>query len=146
MSKKKPPEEKIGNVAPFGLRMLPHLKTRLEASAEARGVSLNSEIVQRLEETFDGATVLLPAAVRRRIEVAANNNHRDFEHELAFALDTMYPPDMDSDAVIIQGFWDAIVKDMPDHLRAEVAERFKKAVRDNMPDGEYLVRSIEESE
>jgi hypothetical protein len=51
MSHTKPLAEKIGNINPFGLRMLPDLKNGLEASATANGRSLNSEIVARLEDS-----------------------------------------------------------------------------------------------
>lgn len=49
--------EKIGNIAPFGLRMLPPLRAQLEAAAQQAGRSLNAEIVFRLQSTLDrGAT------------------------------------------------------------------------------------------
>jgi len=50
---KKTPSEKIGNIAPFGLRMLPDLKARIEEAAADSGRSLNAEIVARLEQSFD---------------------------------------------------------------------------------------------
>src|SRR4051812_27210298 len=53
MSIKKSPGEKIGNIAPFGLRMLPDLKARIEEAAAESGRSLNAEIVARLEQSFD---------------------------------------------------------------------------------------------
>ena len=49
MSAKKPTEQKIANIAPFGLRMLPELKERIAQAAEASGRSMNAEIVGRLE-------------------------------------------------------------------------------------------------
>ena len=52
MSKKKSEEEKISNVPPFGLRMLPELKERIAVSAADRGRSMNAEIVARLESSF----------------------------------------------------------------------------------------------
>lgn len=52
MSSKKPPEEKIGSIAPFGLRMLPELRQRIEAAAAESGRSMNAEIVARLEASF----------------------------------------------------------------------------------------------
>lgn len=52
MSEKKPEEQRISSVPPFGLRMLPELRQRLERAAEANGRSLNSEIVVRLIETL----------------------------------------------------------------------------------------------
>ncbi len=54
MSNKKTPEEKIGSIAPFGLRMLPELKQRVEAAAQENNRSMNAEIVARLEQTFIG--------------------------------------------------------------------------------------------
>jgi hypothetical protein len=52
MSAKRPETEKVGNVPPFGLRMLPRLKQRVEWAAAANNRSLNAEIVTRLEATF----------------------------------------------------------------------------------------------
>ncbi|TDX88473.1 Arc-like DNA binding dprotein [Neorhizobium sp. R1-B] len=52
MSNKKTPEEKIGSIAPFGLRMLPELKQRVEAAAQENNRSMNAEIVARLEASF----------------------------------------------------------------------------------------------
>lgn len=55
MSAKKSTADKIGNIPPFGLRMLPELRSRIEAAAAATNRSMNSEIVARLEASFDGA-------------------------------------------------------------------------------------------
>lgn len=52
MSKKKADDLKIGNVPPFGLRMHPDLKARVETAAAASNRSMNSEIVARLEDSF----------------------------------------------------------------------------------------------
>lgn len=46
--KKKP----MANITPFGLRMQPDLKARIEEGARLTGRSLNAEIVHRLE-TYD---------------------------------------------------------------------------------------------
>lgn len=48
--------EKIGNIAPFGLRMLPALRAQLTAAALDSGRSLNAEIVSRLEASFQNET------------------------------------------------------------------------------------------
>lgn len=40
------------HIAPFGVRMQPDLKARLEGAATASGRSLNAEIVDRLERSF----------------------------------------------------------------------------------------------
>lgn len=42
------------HLAPFGVRMQPELKSRLEAAAESSGRSMNAEIVARLEASLDG--------------------------------------------------------------------------------------------
>lgn len=47
-----------GSIAPFGLRMLPELKAKVESAARESGRSMNAEIVTRIEESFDsGADV-----------------------------------------------------------------------------------------
>lgn len=45
-----------GQIAPFGLRMLPELKEKIEQAARESGRSMNAEIVARLEESFSNAT------------------------------------------------------------------------------------------
>jgi hypothetical protein len=45
-------ETKIASIPPFGLRMQPALKRRIEGAAKGNGRSLNSEIVARLEQSF----------------------------------------------------------------------------------------------
>lgn len=39
-------------IAPFGVRMPPELKSRLEAAAKQSGRSLNAEVVARLEQSM----------------------------------------------------------------------------------------------
>jgi len=41
-----------GQIAPFGLRMLPELREQVEAAAKASGRSMNAEIVARLSASF----------------------------------------------------------------------------------------------
>lgn len=50
---KKPEDQKISNVPPFGLRMLPDLRAKVEQAAADNGRSLNAEILARLEQSFD---------------------------------------------------------------------------------------------
>lgn len=47
-----PTHRRTAGIAPFGLRMQPDLKERIEAEALANGRSLNAEIVWRLEESL----------------------------------------------------------------------------------------------
>lgn len=43
---------KVANITPFGLRLQPDLKRRVEEAARASGNSLNAEIAVRLEVSF----------------------------------------------------------------------------------------------
>jgi len=43
---------KVANITPFGLRLQPDLKRRVEEAARASGNSLNAEIAIRLEASF----------------------------------------------------------------------------------------------
>lgn len=52
MAKKEISRPQTANIPPFGLRMQPELKERIEAAATTSGRSMNAEIVQRLEESF----------------------------------------------------------------------------------------------
>ncbi len=55
MAKKTETRPATGHINPFGLRMQPDLRERLEAAAAAEGRSLNAEIVARLEASFEMA-------------------------------------------------------------------------------------------
>ncbi|MEE7478413.1 Arc family DNA-binding protein [Methylobacterium hispanicum] len=61
MSEKKPEEHRISAIPPFGLRMLPDLRRRVEEAAAENGRSLNAEIVNRLERSFLGNKLLAAA-------------------------------------------------------------------------------------
>lgn len=60
-------DEPMRNINPFGLRLQPELKARIEAAAAYNHRSINAEIVARLEETFlakdMGAMEALNAAI-----------------------------------------------------------------------------------
>lgn len=49
----KPGRKPMANIPPFGLRMQPELKERIERAAKENNRSLNSEIVQRLQDSLD---------------------------------------------------------------------------------------------
>lgn len=72
-------EMKIANIPPFGLRMQPELKRRVEAAAKANGRSLNSEIVSRLERSFsaEGELSGRMAWIKRAKESAPPNSEID---------------------------------------------------------------------
>ncbi|MBX4884814.1 Arc family DNA-binding protein [Rhizobium bangladeshense] len=46
-------DTRISNISPFGLRLLPELKRRVEEAARTNGRSLNAEIAYRLEESLE---------------------------------------------------------------------------------------------
>lgn len=52
MAKKTETRPSTATINPFGLRMQPELRERLEAAASEAGRSLNAEIVARLEESL----------------------------------------------------------------------------------------------
>lgn len=56
---------KVANITPFGLRLQPELKRRVEDAAKANGNSLNAEIAVRLETSF-----------------AADDNRREVREEI----------------------------------------------------------------
>lgn len=54
MSRKKPPEERIASIPPFGLRMPAELRAMVEQAAADNDRSMNSEIIDRLYGSFAG--------------------------------------------------------------------------------------------
>lgn len=64
------------NIAPFGLRLQPELKSRLEQAATANGRSLNAEIVARLQGSFDldDQLTLAPGARPAEVLITAMSN------------------------------------------------------------------------
>lgn len=58
------------HIAPFGVRMQPELKARIEAAAETAGRSLNAEIVARLQNSLNAPSVRL-IHERRKLELVA---------------------------------------------------------------------------
>jgi hypothetical protein len=70
-----------GQIAPFGLRMLPELKERIENAARESGRSMNAEVVARLEKSFDGNHWLQEIGLSEQLEEAAKNSGRSIEGE-----------------------------------------------------------------
>ncbi|QBF27152.1 Arc family DNA-binding protein [Pseudomonas tructae] len=50
-------DDLIRNINPFGLRMQPALKAKIEEAAQANHRSINAEITARLEESFESKPV-----------------------------------------------------------------------------------------
>lgn len=72
--------EKIGAIAPFGLRMEKPLRDALERAAKASGRSLNAEVIARLNESL--AVVYEQAPRRARSMVYEPSPPRPPEEEL----------------------------------------------------------------
>lgn len=72
MAKKTETRPATASINPFGLRMQPELRERLEASAGLSGRSLNAEIVQRLEASFGHNKRTAFELLRRTIEVVTS--------------------------------------------------------------------------
>ncbi|TPW27798.1 Arc family DNA-binding protein [Martelella alba] len=72
--------ELLANIAPFGLRMQPELKEKIKQAAEDNGRSMNAEIVQRLEDSFEFADL------KYVLEFVASTNGRRVGEEVAFRL------------------------------------------------------------
>lgn len=60
-------EVKIGSLPPFGLRLHPDLKARIEEAARRNGRSLNAEITSRLEQTLEADGDAASAAAASRL-------------------------------------------------------------------------------
>lgn len=52
-------DESMRNINPFGLRLQPDLKARVEAAAASNHRSINAEIVARLEASFSPAPMMV---------------------------------------------------------------------------------------
>lgn len=60
-------ENRISNITPFGLRLVPDLKRRIEEAARANGRSLNAEIAFRLEASLEMEGDTRSAEAARRL-------------------------------------------------------------------------------
>jgi hypothetical protein len=60
-------ESKIANITPFGLRLQPDLKRKIEEAAKRNGRSLNSEIAARLEASLDSDSDARSTAAANRL-------------------------------------------------------------------------------
>lgn len=75
-------------IAPFGVRMPPELKARLEAAAKVNGRSLNAELTARLEKSLESPQSSL-AVEDTRAEYRVLNEHE----RSMLALYRRWPPD-----------------------------------------------------
>jgi hypothetical protein len=74
-----------GQIAPFGLRMLPEQREKIEEAARVSGRSMNAEIVARLQASFEDDKGL-PEGVRMAVEDAAEDWGVSFEEALERAV------------------------------------------------------------
>lgn len=84
MAKKEIGRSPTAHIPPFGLRLQPDLKERIEAAAKANGRSMNAEIVSRLEASFEGSFVSqLSPAQRVLVEMRAKERNMSEDQALA---------------------------------------------------------------
>lgn len=62
-------------IAPFGVRMRPELKARLEAVAKANGRSLNAEVIARLMSSLERTEPAGAKAEQNTSEYRVSGNH-----------------------------------------------------------------------
>lgn len=77
MSKKTETRPATGHINPFGLRMQPELRQRLETAAKEAGRSLNAEIVARLESSI--SQPMQGALVDQSISLVLERQLKDME-------------------------------------------------------------------
>lgn len=117
------------DISPFGVRMPPALKDRVDAAAKEAGRSINAEIVARLEGSFLhvsadnlptadqaramaeqaktdllGSSIqkLLDEKIKERIIEAARNGHKNCLVEIGSELMYRTDPDIDRDKLIAE--------------------------------------------
>lgn len=80
------------------LRMPDGMRDRIREAADASGRSMNSEIVARLESSFDDVIMLTPG-LKRRIEKVAMKTGRSYMAEAIVALEDSFPEGMTAGAL-----------------------------------------------
>lgn len=66
-------QERVAHLPPFGVRLMPSLKAKLQASANANGRSLNREINFQLDRLFREATAATGETLQGETPAAAQN-------------------------------------------------------------------------
>lgn len=90
-------ETSIRNIRPFGLRMQPELKSRLQKVAETRGMSLNELITSTMEMIFDGdesthpAIVALPGYLVHALHLTSDYDSGGVEQSILRILSAAFP-------------------------------------------------------
>lgn len=89
-----------GNIAPFGLRMLPELRAKVEESAKESGRSMNAEIVARVESSYklDDAMELVLDQAQQIKEL--RNAVMDCNFTMAQAKSVLLGKDQDTGAAV----------------------------------------------
>lgn len=85
----KPTRAPTAHIVPFGLRLQPELKERIERAATENGRSLNSEIALRIEQSFDpqGAALPIPPDLKKDLEDNAREYGRTLTEEIVKQLE-----------------------------------------------------------
>ncbi|WP_080418604.1 Arc family DNA-binding protein [Burkholderia ubonensis] len=99
----KPTRPATAHIPPFGLRMQPELKAKLEESAAKAGRSLNAEIVARLEQSIQnlpggvaGTSYAPPELLHQMLEVSEETEklRREVGEVLEIVKNAMTPEEI----------------------------------------------------
>lgn len=109
-----------GSIAPFGLRMLPELKERIEEAARASGRSMNAEIVARLQQSFEAPAIIEQLAFEGSVEAGLLKQEIERLTKLLEAQTTKSQQQVDAQSKVLAA---EVLK----HLYAEAGETIEAA-------------------
>ena len=97
-------------IAPYGLRMPPELKQRVESSAKANGRTLHAEIITALEYLYPAPTPL-----------------DDFKHEIGQAFHDFFSADTEQESLVAVGDLQMLMgQKLEEAIQGEVQKRLEE--------------------
>ena len=117
-----------GSIAPFGLRMLPALRAKVEESAKESGRSMNAEVVARLEASYkleDAMDLVLDQAKQIK-ELRAKVMESNFVMAQAFQVLTGVDNDRDGCIQALSELMQKTTADATEHVKMLVNEHLSR--------------------
>ncbi|WP_404299821.1 Arc family DNA-binding protein [Alicycliphilus denitrificans] len=111
-----------GSIAPFGLRMLPELKEKIEEAARANGRSMNAEITARLQQSFETDSAIEQVAFEHGFEATGLKLEIERLSKLLEAQKTRSQQELEAQSK-------ALAAEALKHLYAEAGETIEAARR-----------------
>jgi len=132
----------VANIAPFGLRMQPDLKARIEKSARQNNRSMNAEIVELLERSIALEALEAEVSVLREQAKRDDETFTEFHKNQEYFMRTMRDAVKEAaEAVKIartnEGKWQGMVEEMlpkMDILNNLLREQVDNKNKTNKPD------------